>query len=354
MSLTQNIHAGVVREKIVHTHRLSWADHARGMAIILVVYRHVAVGMRRSDFAVSDLAYNLQEIFFNFRMPVFFALSGIFVANSLRKRTDGALLKDKIYTLLYPYLLWGFILMTLEILFSQFTNSKRYWYDLFYILTQPRAVDHLWYLFALFNTTVLYLIFKQFIKNKWLHGLLALALHCLSFLPALKNNSLVSDAFHFYPFFYIGTQVSGVLLDKTKSESLLNLNHLKWLLPLCIAGQWFWFTHRDQEDIYFLLFFLITLIACYVVYIIAFRIAKKSSNDWLAYMGSYSLYIYILHVPVAAVLRNLFLHTDHTIPSAVVFLVCWIGGLLIPIVLFNALKGFGFKKMFSLKTKSIQ
>jgi surface polysaccharide O-acyltransferase-like enzyme len=182
--------------------------------------------------------------------------------------------------------------------------------------------------------------------------LLSVILHILTFLPFLKGNSLVSDAFYFYPYFFIGTELSTALLDKTKSESLLKVSNLKWLFPLFLAGQWFWFTHRDQAETYFPIFFLITLIACYFVYTIAFHISKKSSNDWLAYIGSYSLYIYILHVPVAAVLRNIFLHTNNTIPTAVIFLVCWIGGLLIPVVLFNGLKGWGFKKMFSLKTKS--
>lgn len=355
MNFTQNNqYASTIPEKIVSSHiqRLSWADHARGFAIILVAYRHVAIGMRRSGIQVNDLVYNFHELFFNFRMPVFFVLSGIFTANSLRKRTYKTVFKDKIYTLLYPYLLWGFILMGLEILFSQYTNSKHDWGDLKNIFIQPRMVDHLWYLFALFNVSLIFLIFSQVIKNKWIHGLIAISLQAFAFLPIFTNNSLVLDAFYFYPFYFIGTLLSATLLDESKSASILNVGHLKWLLPAFIAGQSFWLLHRSQEETYFLLFFLINLIACYLVYTVFYQVSKRGALGWLAYMGSYSLYIYILHVPVAAILRILFIRMNLTQYPGVIFIVCWVGGLLIPIVLFDSLKSIGFRKLFSLKTRS--
>src|SRR5260370_3014244 len=76
------------------TSRISWVDHARGIAIMLVVYRHVVIGLRRSGVAISDTMYNVQEVFYNFRMPVFFILSGIFVAGSLRKRSRTEVFND--------------------------------------------------------------------------------------------------------------------------------------------------------------------------------------------------------------------------------------------------------------------
>jgi len=69
----------------VAVHRIAWSDHARGIAIMLVVYRHVTIGMQRAGIPVSTLMYNGQEVFYNFRMAVFFILSGLFVANSLKR-----------------------------------------------------------------------------------------------------------------------------------------------------------------------------------------------------------------------------------------------------------------------------
>jgi fucose 4-O-acetylase-like acetyltransferase len=330
--------------------RISWVDHARGIAIMLVVYRHVVIGLRRSGIVVSDAMYNVQEVFYNFRMPVFFVLSGIFVANSLRKRSRVDVLKDRASTVLYPYLVWAVILIALETLFSQFTNSKRDWHDFVDIIIQPRAIDHLWYLYALFNTSLLYLIFSWLIKNPWIHALLAIVLHAATFMPFLQGDSLVSDPFFFYPYFFIGALLSAQLLNRAKSDRFLAIKHLIWLLPLFLAGQWFWFIHRDKEEAgsYFALFFIISLVACYFVYIIA-RYVSSRGNDWLAWLGKYSLYIYILHVPVAAVIRIVLGHTGLHLNAWLLLLAGWTGGLLIPIGLYTGLKRFGFGKLFSLK-----
>jgi fucose 4-O-acetylase-like acetyltransferase len=333
------------------TSRISWVDHARGIAIMLVVYRHVVIGLRRSGVAITDGMYNVQEVFYNFRMPVFFILSGIFVAGSLRRRSRTEVLKDRVATVLWPYLVWAVIMVSLEIFFSRFANSKRQWTDLFDIIIQPRAIDHLWYLFALFNTSALYLLISKLLKNPWLHAVLATLLHAATFMAFLQGNSLVSDAFYFYPYFYIGTLLSSLLLDKEKSDALLKFSHLLWLLPLFLACQWFWFQHREETRTYFPLFFIINLVACYFVYIIAHRIEQKG-HDWLSWLGKYSLYIYILHVPVAAVIRNGLAHSGLSLNPWVLIFTCWVGGVLIPVILYTSLKRWGFGRLFSLKNKS--
>jgi uncharacterized membrane protein YcfT len=338
-------------KKIAKSSRIPWVDHARGIAIMLVVYRHVVIGLKRSGVAVSAGMYNVQEVFYNFRMPVFFILSGIFVAGSLRKRSRTEVLRDRAATVLYPYLVWGVIMVTLEMLFSQFANSKRGWTDYLDIIIQPRGIDHLWYLFALFNSSALYLLFSRFVKNPLIHGLLAATLHAITFLPFLQGNSLVSDAFYFYPYFYIGTLLSPLLLDKEKSDVLLKFNKLLWVLPVFLAGQWFWFVHREEPKTYWPLFFIINLVACYFVYIIAHRIEQKG-HDWLSWLGKYSLYIYILHVPVAAIIRTLAAHSHLAINGWLLILICWAGGVLIPVLLYTTLSRFGFKWLFSLKDKS--
>jgi peptidoglycan/LPS O-acetylase OafA/YrhL len=189
------------------------------------------------------------------------------------------------------------------------------------------------------------------LKNQLLHGGLAIVLHAVTFMAFLQGNSLVSDAFYFYPYFYIGTLLSPLLLNKEKSDALLKFSNLLWLFPLFLVGQWFWFQHREETKTYFLLFFIINLLACYFVYIIAHRIEQKG-HDWLSWLGKYSLYIYILHVPVAAVLRNIMAHSHLTLNSWVLIFICWIGGVLIPVGLYTSLKRFGFGRLFSLKHKS--
>ncbi|HTI89858.1 MAG TPA: acyltransferase [Puia sp.] len=342
----------VVPPKVVKKDRLTWVDHARGIAIMLVVYRHDVIGMKRSGIDVSPLMYNLQEVFYNFRMPVFFVLSGLFMTGSLQKRSRGAIVKDRAYTILYPYLLWGTIMILMQTLFSSYTNGKRNWTDLFDIIIQPRKVDHLWYLLALFNTSVLYLGLSKVIRNPYLHGALAIAMNLVSVTSLFEGNSFVADLLYFYCYFFAGTLLSGVLLDREKRESFLRISRLFWVLPLFIAGQWFWFAIREQEKTYTLPLLFVNLVACYFIYIISFRISNSRNSGWLAYLGKHSLYIYILHVFVMAFIRALLVHMHFHLNPWAELALCWVCGLLVPVLLFQLLKGFGFERLFSLKQKN--
>lgn len=337
--------------------RLQWVDHARGLAIILVVYRHVIVGMKRSGLPVTSLMYDLQEVVYNFRMPVFFILSGIFLTASLKKKDSLGVGKDRAATILYPYVIWGTITILLQILFSSYANAKREWTDLFNLFLDPRGVDHLWYLLALFNTNILYLILDKLIRNKWIHGALALIMYYVSRMTLMDGNSFVADMFYFYIYLYAGVLLSPVILDKEKRERLLNFRNLVWLLPLVLAGQWFWLSFWnkgysqfkiDERDWLFL-FFIINLLACYLVYILAYKISSYKSSNWLAYLGKHSLYIYILHVFTASAIRTVIIKSGIDLNVWVIVFICWTGALLIPVALFRLLKPFGFEWLFSLK-----
>src|SRR4051794_2782266 len=151
--------------QIAASDKIAWVYHARGLAIMLIVYRHIVLGMQASGVPVSELMYNLQIVFFNFRMPAFFILSCVFIARSLKRKSRATVAWNKVSNLLYPYLLWAVITLTLQIAFSQYSNSRRHWGDFVDIIAQPRALDQLWYLFALFNVSMLYLLLSNLLKR---------------------------------------------------------------------------------------------------------------------------------------------------------------------------------------------
>jgi uncharacterized membrane protein YcfT len=66
--------------------RLHWVDYLKGIAIILVVYRHSLLGIERSGAYVPHYLVNANMIFYSFRMPLFFILSGIFVSRRWQKK----------------------------------------------------------------------------------------------------------------------------------------------------------------------------------------------------------------------------------------------------------------------------
>ena len=137
---------------LIQKSRLQWVDYLRGIAIILIVYRHVLVGLQKGMIVVPEILVHANMIFYSFRMPLFFILSGIFISRSLAKKSFKELLGIKFEKLLYPYLIWTVIQITLQILFSGVTNSSRSVIDYTYIFYQTRYLDQFWYLPALFNT----------------------------------------------------------------------------------------------------------------------------------------------------------------------------------------------------------
>jgi len=65
-----------------------------------------------------------------------------------------------------------------QIFLNNYTNSNRSWIDYTYILYQPRNLDQFWYLPALFNATVIYIIIKVKLNPPaWAQLLLGLALY---------------------------------------------------------------------------------------------------------------------------------------------------------------------------------
>jgi fucose 4-O-acetylase-like acetyltransferase len=332
--------------------RYGWVDYARGIAIMLVVYRHVLIGMQRADIFLPHAAFEFQELFYNFRMPVFFVLSGVFLAKSLRKKSWISVLQDRSATLLYPYLLWGSVLITLQIVFSRYTNATREISDYLYLFSQPRRIDHLWYLFALFNTSMLFLFVTRFVKNKQANVVFAVCLHALTITPLFEGNSLIGDICYFYLYLVCGTYFSEMLLSPSPVIRVSNPVSAFLMLLFFIVAQWFWFMHADEENLYLPLFLLINLFACWCVYVLSVFLARFEATGWLSFIGEHSLYIYILHVTIAALIRSILVRSAIAFPPVVILISCWIAGVVVPIVLFQTLKRYGFKRMFSLKQNS--
>lgn len=281
--------------------RMDWVDYARGLAILLVVYRHTMVGLNRGGNQVPDLLYSIQEFAVNFRMPVFFILSGIFLAKSLEKYSTSLLIRKKAATLLYPYVLWTVILISVQIILSNYTNSERTVADYLFIVTQPRNLDHMWYLLALFNTSILFLLsYKWFRNYPALHISFALLLHFVCYF--IKDYSFFSDPFYYFIFFVIGVLVSKKLsLLEEKNTRFLG-KCLLLLLPIFVAGQLFCMNQKETLLLSFP-FLAFILVACTFFYFLCRFLQNIGFATWLTQVGKYSLYIYILHIFVISSFR---------------------------------------------------
>ncbi|TDX01900.1 acyltransferase family protein [Dinghuibacter silviterrae] len=318
--------------------RLHWVDYLKGIAIILVVYRHILIGMTRSNaFTIPRYLYNANEIFFSFRMPLFFILSGIFLGGSLAKRTPGQLLLQKFENLFYPYLVWATIQITLQILMGHFhlINADRTWRDYLYIFYQPESLDQFWYLPALFNTTMIYLFTKAKLKLPgWSQLLLGLGLYWVYYYtPGIDRYSMLSDWLRFYIFFALGDVLAKEFFKPSFQKVLSSPWSLLAVTPVFVLSQVYYLSHHVSPP----LFLGIALTGCVTMTILAFLLQRYNVANWLRIFGYHSLYIYVIHVMVAAVVRNITLHVFHIHQVHVVLLTGIFFGITIPVFFYNYL-----------------
>ena len=291
---------------VIEKSRLPWVDYLRGISILLVVYRHVLLGIERSGVYVSSYLMTANMIFYSFRIPLFFILSGIFLNMSLKKRSIKQYISNKFETLLYPYFIWATLQITIQIFMSSFTNAQRTWIDYTYLFYQPRELDQFWYLPALFNVSMFYSLIKHYFKPTiFIQIVLGLVFYFLS--SHVQQISILSDWMLFYFFFALGDLVSKLFFKDNFQKVLKSPFTFLAVIPLFILTQMYFINHdidSTSTDFYIQSqFIIIAVIGCFSMFVVAFLVQRLNILTFLRIIGYHSLYIYVMHVMIAASVR---------------------------------------------------
>ena len=352
----------------ISTKRQSWVDFARGIAIILALYRHVFEGLKNTGIYIGKYIAleHFNIMFFSFRMPLFFIVSGIFLSASFSKRGLSRYIEVKARTILYPYFLWGVLQISLQVIFSKYTNSDRTVSDYLNLFYQPRKIDQFWYLMALFNVSVLYVIIKYVVKFKtWQQLALGIVLFFLASYFHQHNIDLgfLTDIFSFYIFILLGDLINKVM----RSENNIKLFQ-SWrvsaslLIPFLVAQGYFLVTNLNHPEVsgyryveYYqpLLFFLIAVVGCAFIISICFLLQRFNRPNWLRVLGKHSLYIYVAHVIAFASVRALMINIFHITNIPILFITGIIFGLLIPVLLYRISEKLNIEWVFALKEREL-
>ena len=314
------------------TSRWHWVDYLKGISILLVVYRHVLIGIERNGITVPTFLADANMIFYSFRMPLFFILSGMFIEWSLKKRSLNKVIWNKLETIIYPYLVWSFIQVTLQIILSGHTNSERGWVDYTYIIYQPQMLDQFWYLPALFNATFVFLLIKVKVSPPlWVHFGLSIVLYFTA--DYFERISMISDWMRFYFFFLLGNVLSKFIFEKEKQPLLKNYIPFLIIIPIFILAQYYYISNETNK----IEFVFISLIGCLMMFFIAIRLEKLNAFFFLRVLGYHSLQIYVMHVMVAAFVRVMLtkligVQNPYLLLASGIFF-----GVVIPIIIYNTL-----------------
>lgn len=214
----------------VQTERQTWIDVAKGLGIALVVYGHVQRGLINAGILGDNKFWQvLDHLIYSFHMPLFFALSGYFLIPGLQKYAATALLKSKLRSLVYPYLLWSSAQGILEVLAASMTNKPTSWFEVLAMLWAPRA--QFWFLYVLFLIFIVAACSSRLLLKPAAYGRLSPWLYTI--LPAALLARLIRplgpfpfplDFLSFYCFyFFLGAAVYEYRLRISKLSATHNL-----------------------------------------------------------------------------------------------------------------------------------
>jgi uncharacterized membrane protein YcfT len=310
-----------------------------------VVFRHLSIGMQRAGIAIDPHLFTLiDEVGLSFRMPLFFLLSGIFFRKSVEKRSRGGYLVHKSKTILYPYLLWSFIITSLQIILSSYSNTQAELINYLHIFIQPWG--HWWFLYALFNVSALYLLMH--LLGRGAKGLLlgiGLALYFTA--PYLQGYSVLQDIFSLFVFFALGDLMAKGLLS-TSATPLLQSGKLMICLGIgAIIGEGILFQQLWGKSQALLL--LVALLGSGFTILLSYRLAlwQHPYLRFIRTVGQHSLYIYLLHAPVGAAVRALFLQGAGINTYWIIMLFALPAGIFLPIFIYRFCLKLGLQFLFA-------
>ncbi len=323
--------------------RMEWVDYLKGIIIILVVNKHVYAGLEVAGIPVPEAIKKANMVFFSFRMPLFFILSGLFVSSSFGKRGLNKFFSIKFENLIYPYLIWSVIEISLQFMFAGVANAHRSYHDYLRILYNPHVLDHFWYLPALFNTTIIYILLKTKLHlQTWMQLVLGFIFYFSA--QYVVDISIISDWMTYYLCFAIGDACATLFFQESTQRLLKKPSVLVGIITLFVFTQIYYLDHPETfhllgatTNIGKLQLIGIALVGSLGMFALAFQLQERKVFRFLRVVGFHSLYIYVMHVMVAAATR-IALARIFGIDNAYVLLVlCTITGVTIPIIVYNVL-----------------
>jgi fucose 4-O-acetylase-like acetyltransferase len=352
---------------ILSDKRHGWIDYDRGISIILVTYRHCFESLQNAGLDLSNhpwLEY-FNVFFFGFRMPLFFIASGIFISGSISVKGISPYLSNRIKTILYPMIVWGFIQISLQLVFSSYTNSKGDvgWNTYLELFTNPRSTGQFWYLHALFLVGVVYAILKVFLNIGYKTQLIIGA--ALYTLCAIDNHyafsyqaklGFINDFLKYYLFFAIGDAVSNKIFQEKTAAVFSSYKLIIPLLLSFVTIQYF-FTEINMRvgNNYFvenqmpLFFLLVALVGCALSLSVSFSLKKRNSMRFLRVIGYNSVHIYCMQIIVMSVSRQLLMKLAHIENPTILALLVLSTGIMVPIFIYQICLRMNLWWLFTLK-----
>jgi fucose 4-O-acetylase-like acetyltransferase len=268
--------------------RLIWIDIAKSLAIILVVLGHVWRGLEEGALINdSNTFMTLDHAIYYFHMPVFFMISGYLFAMTYA-RSWGSTLKKQLIFIIWPYILWSAVIVTMKVVLSSSVNSESSFSQLLSIHYQPVSI--FWFLYAL----LVFQVVTKIMPNKLALLGLASAGVIAHYLYPVEGFDIINSITQFFIFFVLGfcffksswqeyIQSPSKVVILSGTIVFAAVQYLFFLEGVSLSSPWAFLAAVTLS----LSFFTIC------IFLSGFRLFQSSI---FKYIGSATLAIYVSHV----------------------------------------------------------
>lgn len=325
--------------------RLEWVDMAKGLSILLVVMMHSAFGVGEETGGVGYLHWVIAWAS-PFRMPEFFAISGLFLSMVIAR--DWSRYADRrVVHYLYFYAVWAVIQIVFKVALGT-GNPAQAAGDLAWAIVEPYGV--LWFIYML---AVVSAVTKLLHDTKVPH-IAALAVGAALQIAPIHSGVYLLDQFaEYFVYFYAGYALAPRLFALVewaqRNAAIATAAILVWILAQAalVFSPGFAVTPghvnggiSDLPGIHLAMAVIGSTALC----VAAALLCKLPFMDWLRWLGSKSIVVYLAFALPMAITRTVLIKlgiiTDTGLLSTIVMAAAVIG----PLILYWLIERTGWGK----------
>lgn len=287
-----------MQECMVQKKRLEWIDCMRGITMLLVVYGHSILPLGLDDFNCFN------DILCNFRMPLFFFVSGFFAYRVFDRASFNSKIKKRIYDQLFPTL----FMLVLYTIYTNIVHPSILFEDYGYPIIKPLfQMDKagFWFTLVMVEYFLLLSVLNSQIDKmgvvggKWVKMVICLIFSSVSVAiylhTTIEDNMIASllslrQFIEFLPFYCMG------MIAKIHKDIFLAIAKQKSVFYVGFPLSIFCYYYFNVKFSYLCGILGVFAVSSFFYNLgnICFNYKNKIGNK-LAYVGTHTLPIYLLH-----------------------------------------------------------
>ncbi|KAB8306260.1 acyltransferase [Erwinia endophytica] len=306
--------------------RITWIDNLRGLSILAVIFLHCTIAVNGHTGHFGGLSTLINTLLQPMRLGLMFFVSGLFVESGLRKGMR-LFLRNKIQSILYPFVVWVAIYGGIKIFFSHYSNHPQ----------SPLAIllshltgggDITWFLHSLFLFFMVIIPLRRIAFYWVILGCMLLSWR----LPAIPegffssfDNMHINKSIYLFMFFYLGDfliRKKVDILQFCQKESLKAVSLAAFIALSCLN---IFIEQKIAPSLLAPLALLaIPLFIC---------VAVKIKHPMIFYIGQNSIVFYLVHYLVIQLFAKVLRSGDESmLMSDLKFMLAFASALTVPLL----------------------